>query len=563
MQEYYYVKYARVSSDEQREGISIDFQIGRIDTWVAQQAGRWICVGEFLEDASGFEYERPEMDIIWQLAKEQRINAVVVLRRNRFSRGEAASIILEQHFKKHGVRLFSVEQGEFTPGRTNRIVSAVERAQSEDEAESAKKNMREKRYAYVDAGSAPSAGHALYGYDKVGKKAALRYVINEAEAEVVRFIFDMYIQRYSFDDIAKMLSADGISQPANKMLHDGSRQRNHRYAKVGWTKWTVRRIVKNAEAYRGVMTAYKYAVREDAPEQRTINIPPIIDEDVYTKAMYLSEQTRHVFMRNPERETRPYYLTGRFACTCGYSFSGQKAAQKNRRTGEVVRYHYYYRCSSMAVPSKKHLCDMHFLPADKVENVIWDFISSILADPRAAIARYRQQQNETQKHVDNAIAHVESIDEVVAELNAEREQVLTLFRKRLISEDRLEADVAVIDRQIDKLHTERDKWVSVIELNTITDAQMHQLGGISSAIRDRLGNLDADEKSKILDRLRLKVTGARENGQVVFYVSILGALPERLELVDSTSNSDSPVRKRAIFTNALVFRVPLVIAPLA
>src|SRR5215216_5130848 len=185
---YYYVKYSRVSSDEQREGISIDFQIDKIDEWVERQSGKWICIGEFLEDYSGFEYERPEMDIIWELAKQGKINAVIVLRKNRFSRGEAASIILEQHFHKYGVRLFSVEQGEFSVGVGNRIVKAVERAQSEDEAESAKKNMREKRYAYVDNGAHPSAGPALYGYDKIGKKQTLRYVINEDEAEIVRLI---------------------------------------------------------------------------------------------------------------------------------------------------------------------------------------------------------------------------------------------------------------------------------------------------------------------------------------------------------------------------------------
>ena len=57
---FYYVKYVRVSADEQREGISIDFQSDKIDEWINRQSGKWVCIGEFQEDFTGFEYERPE-----------------------------------------------------------------------------------------------------------------------------------------------------------------------------------------------------------------------------------------------------------------------------------------------------------------------------------------------------------------------------------------------------------------------------------------------------------------------------------------------------------------------
>lgn len=560
---FYYVAYARVSSSDQVKGISLKLQIDEIQDWVSRQVGTWVCVAKFREDENGDYVSRAEMDIIVELAKKGKVNAVVVRNRDRFARDMGTAVILERELHRYKVRLFSVEQGEFTPGAKNIYLDAIERVKPEDDKQSLLKNMREKRYAYVANGSAPSAGHAMYGYNKVGKKQSLRYQIDEVEAEVVRTIFDMYIKRYAFEDIANYLNEQGIPQPSDKMLHDGSRQRNHRHAKTGWSKWSIRTIVKHAESYKGLLTAYRYAIREDAPEERKIEIPAIIDDDTYTKVMYIGDQSRHVFFRREDTpKTREYLLTGRFACSCGYTFSGQKAAQKKKATGEIVRYNYYYRCSSMAATrEKKTACTMHFLPAEKVEGVVWDFVSRILADPKTAIARYKQQQTDTQKVIDNAIAHIESIDEVIAELNAEREQVLTLFRKRLIKEDRLEADVTMIDRQVEKLMIERVRWSNVIESNTITDAQLHQLEFISAAIRNELELFDTERKSDTYDKLRLKVSAAREDGEVVLYVSILGAVPERLELVQDTSNSDSASRyqttNKITFHNALVFRLPL------
>jgi DNA invertase Pin-like site-specific DNA recombinase len=144
--------YPRVSLDEQSKGISPTDQMQRIHEWahtsslpfeLADYEGRdgKTYAAEFMEDYSGFEYERPEMDVIRDLAKLGLINAVIVLRTDRFARDEAVFLLLERYFKKHGVRLFSVEEGEFTPGVINRFVAAFQRARAEDAATS-KKRMR-------------------------------------------------------------------------------------------------------------------------------------------------------------------------------------------------------------------------------------------------------------------------------------------------------------------------------------------------------------------------------------------------------------------------------------
>ena len=137
------------------------------------------------------------MNIVKELApREENKRCSCMEKRDRFARDEVSAILLEKEFSKLGVRLFSVKEGEFSVGHKNRIVNAIERVIPEETAKSLKENMRVKRYAYVDAGSSPIAGMALFGYAKVGKRATTRYEINDSEADIVRDIFALYHSAY-------------------------------------------------------------------------------------------------------------------------------------------------------------------------------------------------------------------------------------------------------------------------------------------------------------------------------------------------------------------------------
>lgn len=542
---FYYVAYARVSTDEQRNGESVESQITRINTWISSQEGSWINVADFLEDYTGYEYNRPELDIVLELAKAGKINAMIVAKRDRFARDSAVSSRLETDLSKLGIRLFSVKEGEFTKGVKNRYVNAIERESSEEVAETLKENMRTMRYHYIDNGAMPSQGIAVYGYEKAGKKAASTYIINENEAAVVRFIFDMYIERMSFQAIADELNNQQIQQPASKTS-------KHRHVKLGWNKRIVQHIIHNLELYHGVFTAYKHAIHKDAPDVKTINIPAIISDDIYVQAVYLREQSKSTFF-NPNTNKRNYLSLGHITCKCGYSFSGHKSDARNRKTGAITSTAYYYRCNSTFDKSRGE-CDIKFIKADILESVLWDFISSIITNPKAALARYKQQEVVQQKVIDNALAHLETIDELINELSVEKEQVIKLFRKRMISEERLDNDVLVIDRQLEKLSNERAKWFEILEQYKVNDSKILSLEAISTQLRDNINNVSIEEKRRILDKLRVKVTISKEDTCVILYVSLLGSTSEKLTLL-STCDSDTSARNSDSFTSALIFRL--------
>lgn len=545
---FYYAAYARVSSAEQaKDAISIDFQLAEIHKWAKSQTGTWICVGEYFEDFDGHEYDRPEMNKVRELGKSGRINALVVHMRDRFARSVLASAFLQAEFYKMDVRLFSTDarEFEFSKGVQDIVVDAVQSSVAEKQAQYLKQNMREKRYAYINNGALPSQGIATFGYTKVGKKATSEYVINEAEAAIIRFIFDMYLERMSFQAIADELNKQVIPQPATKT-------EKHRHVKTGWNKRIVQHIIHNMEMYHGVFTAYKHTVHKDAPEERVINIPAIITDDVYNQASYLRQQSRQSFF-NPNANKRQLLLLGHITCKCGYSYSSHKSDAKNRKTGDITSTTYYYRCNSTLDKSRGN-CDIKFINADKIETVLWDFITSIITNPKAALLRYKQQEIQHEKVIDNALAHLETIDELIAELTVEKEQIIKLFRKSVISESRLDSDMIVVNKQLDKLAHERIKWASIVEQFQVSDNQMLSLEAISTQLCEKLNNVTIDDKRHILDKLRTKLTISKEDSCIVMYVSLLGAAGDKLVLLD-TCKSNTVARYLDSTTSAFIFRL--------
>jgi hypothetical protein len=88
----------------------------------------------------------------------------------------------------------------------------------------------------------------------------------------------------------------------------------------------------------------------------------------------------------------------------------------------------------------------------------------------------------------------------------------------------------VIDRQVEKLKQERNRWTSILQEHTVTDAQFQELEEIAASIGSGLQAVSTERKSYILDRLRVKLTAAREDGISVLYISILGYKPARVQV---------------------------------
>jgi site-specific DNA recombinase len=511
METLYYAAYSRVSLDEQRKGISPIDQLRRINEWarnsnmrfeLAQYEGRdgKLYPAEFLEDFSGFEYERPEMDIIRELARLSVIDALIVLRTDRFARDEAVFMLLERYFKKQGVKLFSVEEGEFTPGVVNRFVAAFQRAKAEEEATTAKRRMQEARHAYTKAGIPQSQGHPLFGYEKSGKKRDTQYVINEKHTEVVRLIFYLYTEEdYTSTQIAFYLNEHSIPSPgANRAMNKGS-------ASGKWIDRTVMRILKNS-AYIGELVGFQHTtvegklVARHKEEHVIIPVPPIIDIQVWEQAQYRLTHAKNLWYEN-RRKKRDYLLAGMCRCSkCGYSMVGRSTTKPNK----VV--HSYYNCGA---ESKRFFLEKNCsnrVTTAQLEETVWEFIERLATDPRITVALYEEEHEATETLFAQSQTRIAAIDELLQENSEEQKRLSWMFQKKRCDEQYFDAEYDRLDQERTALERERGKAERLLKRQEASGRQIEELEAIGQEIREAAGNLSFKRKRHILERLRLHIT---------------------------------------------------------
>ena len=182
------------------------------------------------------------------------------------------------------------------------------------------------------------AGHVtggrVFGYDNItivgldGHRSHVERRINEAEAAVVRRIFEQKVAGWGYTRIAKQLNVDGVPTPRSQQ----GRPR-------GWSASAVLEVLRR-DLYRGVITWNKTRKRnrwgvkqvKDRPadEWLTVSAPQlrIVDEATWLAVQQSRAQQQaaipHAAQRTRDRgDASRYTLTGFLRCaTCGATMTG-------------------------------------------------------------------------------------------------------------------------------------------------------------------------------------------------------------------------------------------------
>jgi site-specific DNA recombinase len=285
--------YARYSSENQSEK-SIDDQVRVCKKYISENnftlAENHIYVDEAV---SGSLRNRPGLQALEKAMEDKEFDAVAVDDLSRLSRSNHQMLTMVMKFNYHQVKIISVSDGIITDDDNAKLGIHIRGFINElylDDLK--KKTMRglegQKLRGY-------STGENVYGYNsspvgelKLNKKGQPKYEgmahkINPEEADIVKRIFNEFIQGKSISKIVKGLNSDKIS---TKKGFSG-----------GWNTSTVSRILKN-EKYigqwvwrkwknvRDPMTGKIKKVSRPEKEQLTQIKEPlaIINEETWEKA---------------------------------------------------------------------------------------------------------------------------------------------------------------------------------------------------------------------------------------------------------------------------------------
>src|SRR5271168_1876094 len=189
--------YARVSSDKQREESTIASQTAALIEF-ARNRGCQVPAEWVFEDEgySGASLVRPGLERLRDLAAEGQIEAVLVHAPDRLSRKYAYQVLLIEELGRHGVDIVFMKAPRAATAEDQLLVQFQGMIAEYERAQILERSRRGKRHRALQGVINVLSG-APYGYRYIRKSehTSASYAIIDAEATVVRMIYELYTVR--------------------------------------------------------------------------------------------------------------------------------------------------------------------------------------------------------------------------------------------------------------------------------------------------------------------------------------------------------------------------------
>jgi site-specific DNA recombinase len=388
--------YTRKSTEKglEQEFNSLDAQRMAAEAYItSQKHAGWVCLPDRYDDGgySGGNTERPAFQRLLADVEEGKVDCIAVYKIDRLSRSLMDFARIMGTLERHGVSLVSVTQQFNTTTSMGKLTLNILFSFAQFEREIISERTRDKIAAARRKGKW-TGGPLVLGYDGAKERTGGRLVLNKAEAERVRAIFEMYLKEGTLSAAVKAIRALGWKtkryQTAEGKYRGG----------VEFGKSCLQKMLTSV-IYLGKMT-YKGEVFDGEH-------PAIVDEDLFGRVQCLLRRNRTAGGKEI-RNKHNAMLKGLVRCKhCGCAMSHHFATRGNKR------YRYY-----VCVRAQKHgwrECPAPSLPAKELEDFVVEQIKglgkdpSILADALCATqarlhdesAQLKQQREEIEERVRN------------------------------------------------------------------------------------------------------------------------------------------------------------------
>jgi site-specific DNA recombinase len=430
--------YCRVSTDEQKEGHTIDSQVRALELF-AQTHGYRIVETYTDQGWSGALLNRPALDQLRDAAVNHCFEAVLVHDVDRLSRDLMNLAVIKRDLERNAVRLIfrnlPTDDSPMSHFMVNILGSyaELERIMLGDRFRRGKRFKAEERKLVV--GNKPPYGYNYVKKDKEARREGY-YALNQDEAEVVRLIY-----RWVDDE---QLSERAVTR---RLIELKMAARHTR-----WSKATVHRILTD-EIYTGV-TYYNKTCRIEPtrkgrighyqktpktsrrrrPRSEWIAIPLPPDLQMIERDQF--ERVQKQLARNgafSPRNIKYFYLlrqVRRVCAACGASFTGCPSSGRT-----------FYRCSNYYALPDRPACKAKWIGAQRVESAIWTELRKLLQNPVLILGNLEKLQQK--RRVQRAAAEDACAEarQRLKSLEQEEDRLIGIYRRGLINVRQFEREV--------------------------------------------------------------------------------------------------------------------------
>jgi len=495
--------------------------------------------------------ERPGLAALMDAAGNGRIDAVIIASLDRIGRQTRIVLGVAEWLASLKVEILSCRENLDTSTPSGQFVMTMFAALAQLEMDTIRERTMGGSVKSAQNGNVIIGGSmAPYGYDigEVDGKRTL--VINDAEADVVRLIFDKYSAgAISLLGICDYLTDRRIPLPAKGTNHQAIRMTDQ------WSKGTLSGILNN-ETYIGNWYYRKTRRVKQANGKYTtagrprsewllVEVPAIIDRETFESV----KRRRIANKRQFHAQRRHTYALGGML-TCGRCDAGISGI--SRSYGDTI--YRYYKCNAKHSHKRYgYKCDMPTAKPEAVDATVWEWVSGILLSPgrlREEWDRYRQNSlNEAQPLIDMIEANERKIDA----LRAEKRRLVRAYREGVLSLDDIAADKADIERLIDQYTQANEELAADVAGRTPGQVDFDAIEEFAAELALGAAKVAGDTEAQYVLYRLLQVEGALHyndaNKQHVVDVScILGqqtlsvssTTPPRSEIGPASARAASP-----------------------
>lgn len=253
------VGYNRVSTDELVQADALQVQIKETQECIEKMG--WIMVDQYIDEGKTgtVTNKRDEYKRLYNDLFTNNFDVVVIKSQDRLMRNTKDWYLFIDALVVNNKKLYMyIENTFYTPD--DALITGIRAILAEEFSRDMSKKQNNAHRRRQQLGTNAVITSSTWGYDKINKEV----VINEKEAEIVRFMFNMCIQGYGSRSISKELLNMGILSRTGKQ-----------FAVV-----TIRKIIRNP-LYMGTVVMNKKHM--DFNTKKTVHNPP--EEWIYHENM--------------------------------------------------------------------------------------------------------------------------------------------------------------------------------------------------------------------------------------------------------------------------------------
>ena len=434
----------------------------------------------YIDDGySGTTFDRPGFNRLINDIENKLVNMIITKDMSRLGRDYIKTgYYLEKYFPEHNIRYIAITDNIDTYlNNSNNDIAPFKAIMNDYYAKDISKKIKSSLRAKQKEGKWVGS-RCPYGYDKdINNKNHL--VINEEQAGIVRYIFDLSLNGLTCFKIANKLTLENIKTPAQYYNFNWKNNYNMNMGK--WHPKTIKDILTN-RLYTGDLVQNRrskvnYKIKKVVYNKECdyIVVPntheAIIDKELFDRVQSLIPKN---VGRNEKREN--HLLDGLLYCgECNHRISVSPRRKIDNRCYTVCNYYRTYL--------KQKVCTMHSNNYDILEDKILELLKEYCLkymDKKSILNRVINTNNDKQ----NNLRYIKNLEKEISNINDNLDSIYIDRLNKNISEEqfnrvkiKLETELNIKLDKIKELKKEktqnnnidREKYIrEVLELNNIS-----------------------------------------------------------------------------------------------